>query len=145
MGESKLTMTDGSGYRQALLAPHPFWATLSPVTVKQRIEQLLSAPDSAALVQSLPAIEYAVLLKAAPDMRTVLLQLASPEQIRTVLDLDCWHQDTLQSPRVLEWLEEVQPSGADGFSPAPPKVEREMRIRLFTPDKTVKCPPPPLE
>ena len=70
-------MTDGSGYRQALLAPHPFWATLSPVTVKQRIEQLLSAPDSAALVQSLPPIEYAVLLKAAPDMRTVVDAVAA--------------------------------------------------------------------
>jgi len=121
-------MTDGSGYRQALLAPHPFWATLSPVTVKQRIEQLLSAPDSAALVQSLPPIEYAVLLKAAPDMRTVLLQLASPEQIRTVLDLDCWHQDTLQSPRVLEWLAELQRSGEDVFAQALQMMDSELLI-----------------
>jgi hypothetical protein len=121
-------MTDEPSYRQALLAPHPFWATLSPVTVKQRIEQLLSAPDSAALVQSLPPIEYAVLLKAAPDMRTVLLQLASPEQIRTVLDLDCWHQDTLQSPRVLEWLEELQRSGEDVFAQALQMMDSELLI-----------------
>src|SRR3989442_3596821 len=128
-------MTDGSGYRQALLAPHPFWATLSPVTVKQRIEQLLSAPDSAALVQSLPPIEYAVLLKAAPDMRTVLLQLASPEQIRTVLDLDCWHQDTLQSPRVLEWLAEVERSGQDGLSQAPPMIDNRLVVPRVDPDQ----------
>src|SRR2546422_8865725 len=97
-------MADLADYREALLAPQPFWATLSPTTVKQRIEQLLAAPDSAALVQALSPVEYTVLLKAAPDMRAMLLQLGHPEQIRTVLDLDFWHKDTLQSPRVLEWL-----------------------------------------
>ncbi len=106
-------MADLSDYREALLAPQPFWATLSPTTVKQRIEQLLAAPDSAALVQALSPVEYTVLLKAAPDMRAMLLQLGHPEQIRTVLDLDCWHKDTLQSPRVLEWLEALQHSGED--------------------------------
>ena len=111
LGESKLTMADLPDYRTALLAPHPFWATLSPTTVKQRIEQLLAAPDSAALVQALSPVEYTVLLKAAPDMRALLLQLGHPEQIRTVLDLDCWHKDTLQMPRVLEWLEALQQSG----------------------------------
>ena len=121
-------MPDGPDYRQALLAPHPFWATLSPQTVKQRLDQLLSAPDSAALVQSLPPIEYAVLLKAASDMRQVLLQLGSPEQIGTVLDLDCWHQDTLQSPRVLEWLEELQRSGEDVFAQALQTLDSEMLI-----------------
>jgi hypothetical protein len=106
-------MADLSDYRETLLAPQPFWATLSPTTVKQRIEQLLTAPDSAALVQALSPVEYTVLLKAAPDMRAMLLQLGHPEQIRTVLDLDCWHKDTLQSPRVLEWLEALQHSGED--------------------------------
>ena len=106
-------MADLSDYREALLAPQPFWATLSPTTVKQRIEQLLAAPDSAALVQALSPVEYTVLLKAAPDMRAMLLQLGHPEQIRTVLDLDCWHKDTLQSLRVLEWLEALQHSGED--------------------------------
>ena len=106
-------MADLSDYREALLAPQPFWATLSPTTVKQRIEQLLTAPDSAALVQALSPVEYTVLLKAAPDMRAMLLQLGHPEQIRTVLDLDCWHKDMLQSPRVLEWLEALQHSGED--------------------------------
>src|SRR5215470_12244990 len=104
-------MTDHLDSRAVLLAPHPFWATLSPTTVKQRIEQLLAAPHSAALVQALSPIEYTVLLKAAPDMRALLLQLGHPEQIRTVLDLDCWHKDTLQSARILEWLEALQHSG----------------------------------
>jgi uncharacterized protein DUF6178 len=104
-------MVDLPDYRATLLAPHPLWATLSPTTVKQRIEQLLAAPDSAAHVQALSPIEFTVLLKAAPDMRALLLQLSHPEQIRTVLDLDCWHKDTLQDARVLEWLEALQQSG----------------------------------
>jgi uncharacterized protein DUF6178 len=104
-------MADLPDYRAALLAPHPLWTTLSPTTVKQRIEQLLAAPESAALIQALSPIEYTVLLKAAPDMRALLLQLGHPEQIRTVLDLDCWHKDTLQHARVLEWLEALQQSG----------------------------------
>jgi len=119
-------MADVPDYRQALLAPHPFWAALSPTTVKQRIEQLLAAPDGAALVQALSPVEYAVLLKAAPDMRTALLQLGHPEQIRTVLDLDCWHKDTLQSAQVLQWLEELQRSGADTFSQALQTLDIEM-------------------
>ncbi len=106
-------MADLPDYRTTLLAPHPLWATLSPTTVKQRIEQLLAAPDSAALVQALSPIEYTVLLKAAPDMRALLLQLGHPEQIRTVLDLDCWHKDMLQDARVLEWLEALQQSGEE--------------------------------
>ena len=55
-------MTDIPDSRAALLGPHPFWTTLSPTTVKQRIEQLLAAPDSAALVQALSPVEYTVLL-----------------------------------------------------------------------------------
>lgn len=119
-------MADVPDYRQALVAPHPFWATLSPTTVKQRIEQLLSAPDSATLVQALSPVEYAVLLRASPEMRPALLQLGHPEQIQIVLDLDCWHQGTLDSPRVLEWLEELHRSGADAFAEALQTLDSEM-------------------
>ena len=80
-------MTDLPDSHAALLAPHPFWATLSPTTVKQRIEQLLAAPDSAALVQALSPIEYTVLLKAAPDMRALLLHLHLAGQSHGELDV----------------------------------------------------------
>lgn len=138
-------MTDAPDYRQALLAPHPFWDTLSPTTVKQRIEQILASPDSAALLQTLPPIEYAVLLKAAPDMRAVLLQLAQPEQIRTVLDLDCWHRDTLQSTRVIEWLEELQRSGADVFTQTLEALDSELLIVTLHRHMRVSAALPPEE
>lgn len=144
-------MADVADYRQVLLAPHPFWAALSPTAVKQRIDSMLAAPDSAALVQALPPIEYAVLLKAAPDMRAVLLQLGRPEQVRTVLDLDCWHRDTLQSTRVLEWLEELQHSGADVFAqtlevldtePLVVTLHRHMRVSATLPPEEQDEPRP---
>ncbi|MBM3223786.1 MAG: hypothetical protein FJZ47_08310, partial [Candidatus Tectomicrobia bacterium] len=108
-------MAASPDYRTTLVAPHAFWTTLSPTQIRQRIEHILAVPDSAALVQALSPVEYTVLLKTAVDMRPVLLQLGQPEQIRTVLDLDCWHKDTLQSHRVLEWLEALQQSGEEIF------------------------------
>jgi hypothetical protein len=118
-------------YRQALLVRHPFWEELSPTVAKRRIEQLLAAPDSAALVQALPPVEYTVLLKEAPDMRPLLLALAHPEQVRTVLDLDCWDKDTLLSTRVLAWLEELQRSGEEVCVQALHALDAEMLIATF--------------
>ena len=138
-------MADAADYRQALLAPHPFWATLSPTTVKQRIEHMLASPDCVALIQALPPIEYAVLLKAAPDMRALLLQLGQPEQIRTVIDLDCWHQDTLQSTRVLEWLEELQRSGADTFAQTLETLDTETLVVTLHRHMRVSAALPPEE
>ena len=43
-------------YRRALLV-QPFWAQLSPAEVKQRVQALLAAPDSAAAVRAKAAIE----------------------------------------------------------------------------------------
>lgn len=114
-------------YRRALATRHPFWDMLSPAVVKQRIDQLLTAPDCEALVHALPPVEYAVLLKEAPEMRPQLLQLGQPQQIRTVLDIDCWNKDTLQSPRVLAWLEDLQRSGVESFV----RTVRELDIELL--------------
>ncbi|MGE3540873.1 MAG: DUF6178 family protein [Candidatus Tectimicrobiota bacterium] len=121
-------MSDAADYRQVLLTPHPFWTTLSPTTVRQRIEHMLAVPGGAALVQDLSPIEYAVLLKAAPEMRPALLQMGQAEQIRTVLDLDCWQKDALQSTRVLEWLEDLQRSGEENFTQVVETLDSELLV-----------------
>lgn len=100
-------------YHNALIRRHPFWATLSPHTIQQRIDQILSRPDSQAAVQALSAVEYTIFLKTSPETRPILLELAHPQQIRTALDLDCWDKDRLKSRHVLTWLEELQRSGDD--------------------------------
>lgn len=118
-------------YHQALLTSQPFWETLSPTVVQQRIEQILAAPNSAELVQGLSPIEYTVLLKEAPEMRPVLLALAHPEQNRLVLDLDCWEKDVLQSVRVVEWLEELWRSGEEAYIQTLETLDSEMLIAAF--------------
>ena len=64
-------------YQRALLA-QPFWTRLSPIEVKQRIQDLLAAADTAAAVRALSPVEYTVLLKEAPESRAALLALADP-------------------------------------------------------------------
>ena len=118
-------------YRNALVYRQPFWEFLSPTVIKQRIEQMLTAPDSAAAVQALSPVEFALLLKEAPETRAVLLALAHPEQCRTVLDLDCWEKDTLRSARVVEWLAELQRSGPDVFQGVLAVLDIEMLILTF--------------
>jgi Family of unknown function (DUF6178) len=118
-------------YRQVLLTSQPFWEMLSPTVVEQRIEQLLAAPNSEELIQGLSPIEYTVLLKEAPEMRPTLLAFAHPEQNCLVIDLDCWKKDTLQSVRVLEWLEELSRSGEEVYLRTVEALDSELLIAAF--------------
>ena len=114
-------------YRRALLA-QPFWARLAPADVKQRVQALLAAPDSAAAVRALPPVEYAVLLKEAPESRAALLAAAHPEQNRTVFDLDCWHKQDLRSTRVLAWLDDIRESGLEPFLDTLAVLDHELLV-----------------
>ena len=116
-------------YRNALVTRHPFWQALSPTTVKQRVDQILSAPNAEHLVQTLSPIEYTILLKETPELRPQLLQLAQPQQIRLVLDLDCWDRDVIQTLPVLEWLEDLQRSGALNAYELPQEKDDELAAR----------------
>jgi hypothetical protein len=99
--------------------------------IKQRVEQILAAPDSAAVVQALSPVEFVLLLKEVPETRSVLLALAHPEQCRTVLDLDCWEKDTVRSARVVEWLEELQRSGPEVFQRVLEVLDSELLVLTF--------------
>jgi hypothetical protein len=132
-------------YRTALAIRHPFWEELSPTVIKQRVEQILAAPNSAALVQALSPVEYLLLLKESPETCPVLLELAHPQQIRTVLDLDCWDKDTLRSARVLEWLEALQRSGSQVFLRALQGLDIEVLIATFHKHIRVHATLPPEE
>ena len=118
-------------YQHALLA-QPFWARLSPIEVKQRIQDLLVDADSAAAVQALSPVEYTVLLKEAPESRAALLALADPEQNRAVLDLDCWHKQDLRSTRLLEWLDHLRESGLEPFLDTLAVLDSELLVACFS-------------
>jgi hypothetical protein len=130
-GGKEQPMPTEQDYRRALIVRHPFWEKLSPTVIKQRVAQILAAPNSQALVQALSPVEYTVILKESPETRSALLKLAHPKQIRTVLDLDCWHKDTLQSTQVLAWLEELHRSGHDVFIQALQELDTELLIATF--------------
>jgi hypothetical protein len=132
-------------YRKALIARHPFWQRLSPTVVKQHVDQLLSAANAADLVQTLSPVELTVMLKEVPDMRPLLLQLAQPEQVRLVLDLDCWHKDDLQSERILEWLEDLQRSGIDTFIRVLAELDAEFLVAFLRQYLRVQATLPPEE
>jgi hypothetical protein len=118
-------------YRNALISRHPFWVTLSPHTIQQRINQILSMPDSQAAVQTLSAVEYTIFLKTSPETRPILLELAHPQQIQTALDLDCWDKDSLKTRQVLTWLEELQRSGGNVLTDALMTLDAELLTATF--------------
>jgi hypothetical protein len=118
-------------YQHALLA-QPFWARLSPIEVKQRIQDLLADADAAAVVQALSPVEYTVLLKEAPESRAALLALADPEQNRAVLDLDCWNRQNLRSTRLLEWLDDLHESGLEPFLGTLAVLDSELLVASFS-------------
>ena len=118
-------------YQHALLA-RPFWARLSPIEVKQRIQDLLTDTDASAAVQALSPVEYTVLLKEAPESRAALLALADPEQNQAVLDLDCWHKQDLLSTRLLEWLDDLRKSGLEPFLGTLAVLDSELLVASFS-------------
>ncbi len=132
-------------YRKALVARHPLWQRLSPTAVRQHVDQLLSATNAADLVRALTPVELTVMLKEVPDLRPILLQLAQPEQIRLVLDLDCWHKDDLQSVRILEWLEDLKRGGIDTFTQALAELDAELLVAFLRQYLRVQATLPPEE
>ena len=118
-------------YQHVLLA-QPFWAHLSPIEVKQRIQNLLADADTTSAVQALSPVEYTVLLKEAPESRAALLALADPEQNRAVLDLDCWHKQDLRSTRLLEWLDDLRESGLEAFLGTLAVLDTELLVASFS-------------
>ncbi len=78
---------------------------LGQLDAKDRLEVLLSAPDAAQLIQSLPAEDlYAAAVDVGLADTTELVQMASPEQFRTFVDLGAWLKDRFDAHRAITWL-----------------------------------------
>lgn len=78
---------------------------LEQVDAKTRRELLLSARDRLALTRAL-SVEtlFYTLKEIGLADSTELLALAAPEQVRDMLDLDCWRRDRFDDQRLLTWL-----------------------------------------
>ena len=88
-------------------------AQLVQLEAKDRQEFLLSAKHGVALVRALSSETLLYTLKEIGLHDAVgLLAMASPEQVRDLLDLDCWRKDSLDGERVTNWLMLLDESGS---------------------------------
>ena len=80
-------------------------AQLVQLDAKSRQEMILAAANSLDLVRALSSETLLYTIKEIGANDAVdLLALAAPEQVRDILDLDCWRQDSLDDERLINWL-----------------------------------------
>lgn len=86
---------------------------LARVDAKTRQGLILSARNSLALTRALPAEVLLYTLKEVGFVDSIeLLALAAPEQVRDMLDLDCWRKDRLDDRRLMSWLMLLDEAGS---------------------------------
>lgn len=86
---------------------------LSGLPAKTRQARILASPRSLDLVRGLSSESLFYTLKeiGLTDAGG-LLALASPEQVRDMMDLDCWRKDRLDGRRLLSWLMFLDEAGS---------------------------------
>ncbi|MBQ9393926.1 MAG: hypothetical protein IJU23_00180 [Proteobacteria bacterium] len=73
---------------------------------RERLDELISNPNTADAVQALDSIEFYDLYHAVgPGDACCLLEYASPEQLQTCLDLDIWRGDEMRDDELAPWVE----------------------------------------
>ena len=88
-------------------------AQLARVDAKTRQELLLSSRRSLELVRALsPEMLFYTVKEIGLTDAVGLLALASPEQVRDMMDLDCWRKDQLDDRRVITWLMLLDEAGS---------------------------------
>src|SRR5262245_1457208 len=86
---------------------------LEQVDARTRQQLIVSSRNSVTLTRALSSEKLFYTLKeiGLADA-TDLLALAAPEQIRDMLDLDCWRKDALDNRRVVAWLMLLDEAGS---------------------------------
>jgi hypothetical protein len=88
-------------------------ARLEQVDARTRQQLILSSRDSLTLARALSAEKLFYTLKEIGLADAVdLLALASPEQIRDMMDLDCWRKDAVDDRLLLTWLMFLDEAGS---------------------------------
>lgn len=86
---------------------------LEQVDAKTRRELILRSRNSVTLTRALSSEKLFYTLKEIGLADAIdLLALASPEQVRDMIDLDCWRKDTLDERRVAAWLMLLDEAGS---------------------------------
>jgi hypothetical protein len=88
-------------------------ARLEHVEARTRQELILKSRNSVTLTRALSSEKLFYILKEVGLADAVdLLALASPEQVRDMIDLDCWRKDTLDERRVTAWMMLLDEAGS---------------------------------
>ena len=75
---------------------------------RERLDELISNPNTSDAVQALDSIEFYDLYHAVgPGDACCLLEYASPEQVQTCLDLDIWRGDEMSDAELAPWVESM--------------------------------------
>jgi hypothetical protein len=86
---------------------------LAQVDAKTRQSLILTARNSIVLTRALSTEMLLYTLKEVGLADSVeLLALAAPEQVRDMIDLDCWRKDHLDDRRMLSWLMLLDEAGS---------------------------------
>jgi Family of unknown function (DUF6178) len=104
---------------------------LSQVDAKTRQDLILSSRYSLDLVQSLSPETLFYTVKEIGLVDAVgLLALASPDQVRDMMDLDCWRKDHLDDRRALTWLMLLDESGSGKLAQWALRADVELLVLL---------------
>jgi hypothetical protein len=106
-------------------------ARLSQVDAKTRQELILSSRYSLDLARSLsPEMLFYTIKEIGLTDAMSLLALASPEQVRDMMDLDCWCKDQLDDRRTLTWLMLLDESGSGKLAQWALRADVELLVLL---------------
>ncbi|MDT8420283.1 MAG: DUF6178 family protein [Desulfuromonadales bacterium] len=96
---------------------------------KEKYDLILNAPDAEQIVPQLhPQDLYLTVHEIGPEFAVELLMLTSTGQLTTLLDLDCWDEDTISERISLNWLQLLLEAGDEKVC----QTAREMDPELLT-------------
>ncbi|MDD2557425.1 MAG: DUF6178 family protein [Desulfuromonas sp.] len=76
---------------------------------RDKYRAIIASTHSAALVQAMPPQDLFLLVKELGEADVPeLLSMASSEQITLFVDMDCWHEDSMDAVDAQFWLQQLQ-------------------------------------
>lgn len=106
-------------------------AHLEQLDARTRQRLILSARNSLPLTRALSSEKLFYTLKEIGLADAVdILALAAPEQVRDMVDLDCWRKDTLDDRRLLTWLMLLDEAGSSKLAEWALHVDSELLVLL---------------
>ncbi len=102
------------------------------LSARRKRDLILSAPEARRLVQSFsPETLFYTLKEIGLADAGDLLEMALPEQIKGLVDLDCWDRDRPNLGRIREWLEALAEAGRSRMAEALMGLDFELVTLLF--------------